>query len=352
MGDSSTSTVMILPDRLAAFAARIMVSAGVRSRIARTTAAGLVAASVRGVDSHGIRLLPHYVAEVEAGRINPHPRFEVVETAAGVAQFDADHGYGIAASRAAMRHAIELAMGAGVGHVSVSNSSHNGMLAYIGLTAAAEDMIGVVMTHTSANTRPPGGTRPFFGSNPVCVTAPMRDEGPYCFDAATSSITFNEVRQQRDEQGTLPEQTAADADGAPTRDPAAATQLLPLGGYKGFGLAMNVDIFSGLLSGMAVGREVSAMFGEEIGDRRRLGHHVVAVNIASFVDPAVFKRRLQTLADAVRTEPQRSTATPNQVPGDPEKMTQRRRETEGIPMNDQLLQELNRLAGRYDVAAL
>jgi hypothetical protein len=161
-----------------------LTAAGVDPQIAADTADGLWTASIRGVDSHGIRLLPHYLKELEGGRINPEPDFEFEKTAEAVGTFNADHTYGIAAATRAMEHAIELATDAGTGHVSVRNSSHCGSMATFGLMAAEEDMIGYATTHGTANTKSPGSSRPFFGNNPICVAAPMADEGPFCFDAA------------------------------------------------------------------------------------------------------------------------------------------------------------------------
>lgn len=352
MSDDSTNGLRVSREAVKQFVQDVLINAGVNEEVAEDTAEGLVIASVRGVDSHGIRLLPHYIKELEAGRINPEPEFSFDQKAPAVGQFDADHTYGIAAGIRAMDHAIELAEDAGVGHVSVSNSTHNGMMAYFGLKAAKKGMIGIATTHTSANTRPPNGVRPFFGSNPICVAAPMFDEEPFCYDAATSAITFNEVRKRQDAGTKLPRDVAADEHGMPTRDPEKAVQLLPLGGYKGFGLSMVVDIFSGLLSGMPVGRKVSEMYGEDISNRRNLGHYYAAFSIDAFVEVEEFEQRLQQLAEEVRNEPRRNEEAPNYVPGDPEKEAKNKREQRGIPVTEHELEQFDTLANEYGVDPL
>ncbi len=349
MSNSSTDGLRVSCEAVEQFVQDVLINAGVKEEVAEDTAEGLVMASMRGVDSHGIRLLPHYIKELESGRINPEPEFSFDQKAPAVGQFDADHTYGIAAGIRAMDYAIELAEATGVGHVSVSNSTHNGMMAYFGLEAAKEGMIGVATTQTSANTRPPNGVRPFFGSNPICVAAPMSDEEPFCYDAATSAITFNEVRKQQDAGAKLPRDVAANERGIPTRNPEEAVQLLPLGGYKGFGLSMVVDIFNGLLSGMSVGREVSEMYGEDISNRRNLGHYYAAFRIDAFVEVEEFERRLQQLAEEVRNEPRQNEETPNYVPGDPEKEAKGEREQRGIPVPKHELEEFDALAKKYDV---
>lgn len=352
MEPGEESSVRVPKSDVNRFVTQSFENASVARPVAEVTADGLVSASMRGVDSHGIRLLPHYLEELESGRINPDPEFEFERTAPAVGRFDADDTYGIAAGMRAMERAIDLADDAGAGHVSVRNSSHNGMMAYFSLAAAERGFIGISTTHTSANTRPPNGTRPFFGSNPICVAAPMADEGPFCFDAATSATTFNEVRKSRDAGEQLPPKVAADSEGVETRDPQAATQLLPLGGYKGFGLSMVVEMLNGLLSGMAVGRDVSEMYGESISDPRRLGHYYAAIRIDAFTDPEEFEQRLQDLANEIRSEPRLDEQQPIMIPGDPEKAAQKERAERGIPVPKHDLERFDEVASRYDVSPL
>ena len=235
------------PERIAVsdiedFARRALVAASVRADVAQATAAGLMWASVRGVDSHGIRLLPHYLAGVVCGRINPDPQFSFELTGAATGILEADHGFGHGAGMEAMRRAVDLAGGAGAGHVVVRNSSHCGALGYFAQQACLSDMIGFAMTHATARMRSPGGRRSFFGNNPLCCAAPMDGEEPFCYDGAQSIITFNEVKRYKEQGLTLDPGVVADADGVETTDPAVADQLIPIGDYKGFGLAMMVDM--------------------------------------------------------------------------------------------------------------
>jgi LDH2 family malate/lactate/ureidoglycolate dehydrogenase len=331
------------------FARDVLIEVGVDKTVAKDTARGLWTASIRGVDSHGIRLLPHYLDELEGGRINPQPDFEFEQTAASIGQFDADDTYGIAAATRAMEHAIELAEDTGTGHISVCNSSHCGSMATFGLMAARENMIGYATTHGTANTKSPKSIRPFFGNNPICVAAPMADEHPFCFDAAMTPITFNKVKQHRDTGEPLPPGTAADEDGIETHDPHEVDQLRYIGDYKGFGLAMANDILSGLLSGMPVGRDISSMFNDPLSQERKLGHYVSAIRIDAFCDPDDFKQRLQTLAQDVRNEPRVDEDDPVQIPGDPEKRARKKRNEEGIPIPGHDLKRFDRIAEEFDI---
>jgi ureidoglycolate dehydrogenase (NAD+) len=297
-------------------------------------------------------LLPHYLNELEGGRINPNPDFDFERTASAIGRFDADHTYGLAAGKRAMEHAIELAEHAGAGHVSVRNSSHCGSMAYFGLLAAEQNMIGYATTHGTANTQAPGSAQPSFGNNPICVTAPMADEDAFCFDAAMTPISFNKVKQHRDTGELLPLGSAADDEGNDTRDPREATQLRYIGGYKGFGLAMVGDILNGLLSGMPVGRDVSSMFDDPLSERRRLGHYFAAVRIDAFTDVEKFKRRLQELADDVRDQPRVDDDVPVRVPGDPEKEARKERLEAGIPIPGHDRERYDRIADELDIPSI
>lgn len=326
-------TKYIAADDLREMGRKALIRAGVREDIVPDVVEGLLWTSLRGIDSHGIRLLPHYVASVRGGRLNPNPDLRFRRTAPGTGILDADHTFGHVAGTAAMRHAMDLAEEAGIGAVSVFNSSHCGALSYFAHMAAERDMIGLVMTHATARVKSPGASRAFFGNNPVCLVAPMRDEAPFCFDAATSAITFNAVRAAAAAGETLPPGLVADAEGSPTTDPAKAEQLMPIGDYKGFGLSMMVDILCAVLSGMPNGNQVSRMFGDPLSEKRFLGHFFCALRIDAFRDTAAFKAELQDMADRVRAEPVIDPEIRKvRVPGDPEKQAWRERIQKGLPI--------------------
>lgn len=317
---------------------------GVREVIANDVIEGLLWASLRGIDSHGIRLLPHYVEGVTGGRLNPQPTMRFEQTAAATGTLDADHTFGHAAGVEAMNRAIDLAQGSGIGALSVRNSSHCGALSYFAHLAAEQDMIGMVFTHATARVKTPGSSRAFFGNNPICLVAPMRDEEPFCFDAATTAITFNAVKAAAAAGEDLPPGLVADAEGNETTDPSMAEQLLPIGDYKGFGLSMMVDILCAVLSGMPNGNRVSKMFGDPMSKKRELGHFFCALRIDAFRDVDDFKADLQDMADRVRNEPMTSPETRCAVvPGDPEKQAWAERSDAGIPVPRQVMHEIRNL---------
>ncbi len=323
---------------------------GVIAEIRQHVSEGLVQTSERGVDSHGIQLFPHYIAALKGGRINGNPNVRVARRTPGVATLHADHTFGHAAGAFAMQHAITMAKEVGIASVAVTDSTHCGAAAYYGLMAAENDMIGLFFTHASPHMLYPGAKVPTLGPNPICFTAPMKGEEPYCLDMSTTVVTFNRLNIVREEGGTVEPNWGADEDGVPTTDPRRIAHLFPIGGYKGYGLGMMIDILSGLLSGMPVGPDVSRMYGNPLSEKRRLGHFCVAINIAAFEDIAIFKRRLSDYCKTLREQGMGDADTRAKVPGDPEKEMKVQRLREGIPVPTSLLQELFRLGEEAGVA--
>lgn len=334
------------------FVERALLECGVEESAAKLTARGLWQASLRGVDSHGLRLLPHYLEAVKGGRINKNAEFRFEQTSPSTGRLDADHGFGHAAGISAMHHAVRLAEEAGSGHVAVRNSSHCGAMAYFVFEACAADMIGTAYTHATPKMRSANATTSFFGTNPVCMAAPMLSEEPFCFDAATTLMSANKIRVYGEKGLELPPGCGADEQGIETTDPDKVAQLLPMGDYKGFGMAMIVDILCGLMSGMPTGDDVSDMFNAPMSQKRHLGQFYSAVRIDAFEEPERFKTRLQDLADRIRRQSRLDPDVPAMVPGDPEKAYQADREARGIPFRPALVEQFEAIARELQIEPL
>ncbi|MCP4268642.1 MAG: Ldh family oxidoreductase [Candidatus Brocadiaceae bacterium] len=328
---------------------KVLSNAGVRGDVSCHVSEGLVQASLRGIDSHGIRLLPHYLKGVEGGRINPKPDYKFEKTSTSTGKLDGDHTFGHAAGVEGMNKAIELATEAGTGNVAVYNSSHFGAAAFFALLAAKRDMIGMCFTNATPHVLTTGSNQAFFGNNPVCFVAPCDGEEPFCLDMATSAITFNRVIQHKESNSSIPTDSVADANGNPTTDPDKAKYLLPIGDYKGYGLSMMVDVFCSLLSGMPCGNDVSEMYSGKMSKRRYLGHFFTALRIDCFEEISVFKQRMAGMMKALRSEPRRDMDIPVQVPGDPEKKIAEIRTKEGIPVSKQLQDDFIQIGKNYKV---
>jgi len=340
-------TVKVKRESIRSLIFQILKSENVDPYASGHVADGLVHASLRGVDSHGIRLMPHYLKALRAGRINPRPQYRFSQISQSTGVLDADDGFGHAAGMKAVGKAVELAQAAGMGAVAVKHSTHFGAASFFALEISKHKMIGMSFTHADSLIVPTGGTKRFLGNNPICFTAPCEGEEPICLDMATSVITFNRVLQLREEGRLAPQGTGADEAGNETTDPHKILNLLPVGGYKGYGLSLMVEILCALLSGMPFGPDIPRMYDAPIGDKRNLGHFFMAIRIDAFVKTDVFMHRMRELAKRLRSEPSLASDQSVQVMGDPEKRIARLREERGIPLRDVDVDFFQRAARDY-----
>ena len=314
------------------FIRKVLYLRGVDKESSYYVAEGLVHASLRGIDSHGVRLLAHYLQALEAGRINPNPEYRFYKTSSSTGLLDADNAFGHAAGMIAVQKAVEIASETGIAAVGVKRSTHFGAASYFGLEIARKDMIGFCFTHSDSLMVPTGGKRRYLGNNPICFTAPCEGEEPICLDMATSVITFNKILQLREEKKNAPIGVGADRDGNETIDPFQIVNLLPVGGYKGYGLSLMVETLCAMLTGMPFGPHIPRMYDAPIDQKRNLGHFFIVINIRTFIQINEFKKRLKQMAQELRNEPNFDPEVSVLVAGDPEKRHETIRKKNGIPL--------------------
>ncbi|MBT8523612.1 Ldh family oxidoreductase [Polynucleobacter paneuropaeus] len=294
----------------------------------------LIQTSLRGVDSHGINLFPHYCRAAQAGRINVSPGISIYKSGASTAIVDADHAFGHHAGAVAMHEAINLASQTGVGAVGVKNSTHFSAAAYYGLMAAERRFLGFAFTNADALVKASGAKEAFFGTNPICFTAPMKNEDPLCLDMATSLVSWNKVMNYRRENQVLPDMWAFNKEGIVTTNPHEAASLSPAAEYKGFGLGLMIDILCATLLGGVQGKDLRPMYQLPIDSfKRGIGHFFMAIDVSKFCDPEIFTQRLQDMVDRIRALESTPGVIP-MVPGDPEKKSLKLRTTLGIPVDE------------------
>ena len=338
-------------DHLVAFTRRVLDGAGLDAFSNDAVTTGLCETSLRGVDSHGIRLLPHYAQSALSGRKNPKPNMVFTSRFPAFGLLDADNAFGHAAGMKAIEHGMEMAETLGMGAVAVANSSHPGAMASFALKAARNGYVAFAFTHADALVLAAGGKRSLFGTNPVCMAAPREEEEPYCLDMATSVISWNRLKIHRDTGEPLAVGVAADGDGAGTQDADAATCLMavgsPLAGYKGYGLGSMVEVLCGVMSGMATGRDIPAMFTAPMDQPRHLGqfYMVLRPDVAGSADD--FRRRLQAMTDDARAEPAQA-AEGVMLPGDPEIREAAKRRVDGVPLDDATVAAFQDLAQQFN----
>jgi ureidoglycolate dehydrogenase (NAD+) len=244
-----------------------------------------------------------------------------------------------------MDRAIRLAKRSGVGVVGIFNSTHCGSLGLYTRQAAAERMIGISFTHTDSLLQTYGGSRPFFGTNPISIAFPWPVREPLCVDMATSIVPWNKVQNARIAGTFIPAGWAVDENGNECTDPRRAVAVKPMGAHKGYALSFIIDMLCGPLNGMAFGPHIVSMYGE-LGKKRRLGSLVMAIDPARFPGGA-------TLSTAIRRAIREVTSEKRTVlyPGQPEYIAQRQRKKRGIPIPPSLQSEFDTWSRRLRIAA-
>ena len=313
----------------------------------------LIQTSLRGVDSHGINLFPHYCRAVDAGRINKNPLIAIHQKTDAVAVVDADHAFGHHAGAVAMDEAIKMAGICGLGAVSVRNSTHFGAAAYFGLRAPEQGCLGFAFTNADALVKAFGAREAFFGTNPICFTAPLDREGPFCLDMATSLASWNKIQNYRRAEKEIPADWAFDASGKTVTDPHKAVTLNPAGRYKGFGLGMMVDVLCGILAESLVSKDIRPMYEPPIDDsKRRISHFFMAMDIRPFMDPNRFKQSLGTIVKRIRALTPMNAGDEIMVPGDPEKKAHQKRSSIGIPVDKTKYEEFIEVSPLFSEAII
>ena len=326
-------------------------SVEVREDVADNVASGLLWTSLRGIDSHGIRLLPHYISSVSKGVINPNPKVKFSQLSSSLGYLDADHTFGHHAGVLAMEHCVEMARESGVAIVSVGNSTHCGAMSFFGYESSKEGIATLSMTHATPRILSPNTKTAFLGNNPICFIAPVKDNPPFCFDSATTTTTFNAIKLKGLIGGTLSPGEAADSNGCETLNPLLAEFLLPIGGYKGYGLSMVVDILCGALSGMNMGDKVSKMYGDDAPKRRMLGQFYLAIDIDKVFSSDKFGADMERFVGNIRSQDKIDKKSKEPlVPGDIEEEEFLIRDQAGIPIDGDVYRELSKLQGwsEYD----
>jgi ureidoglycolate dehydrogenase (NAD+) len=333
---------------LAEWSAALLEAAGLEAPAAAVVADTLVEASLRGVDSHGVARLPIYAERLQAGLMNrrPRPRFEREEGA--VALLDGDHGPGQVAGVMAMERSVELARAHGAGVVSVHRSGHYGAAAYYVVRPARQGLVALSTTNAEPFVIAFGGRGQALGTNAIALSAPRAGGGELTIDMATSQVAANRVVNARDEGKPIPEGWAVDEAGLPTTDPQRAHAMLPLGGYKGYALAVAVEILSGALAGAGLTHGIGRLY-DEFDRPQDVGHFHLAIDPERTVGRARLAALVEGLATELAAVPPAPGADEVLVPGDPELRAQAQRTRDGIPLPPGLWANLERLSDTLGV---
>ena len=337
----------IIFEDLLNFTKNVLNKAGLDIYSKNAVAEGLCETSLRGVDSHGIKLLPHYVKSAESGRKNPKPKYVFSKKFPSIGCLDADNAFGHAAGSKAIDYCIKMARINGIGAVSVFNSSHAGALAYNAIKAANKGYIAFAFTNADSLMLSHNGINPFFGTNPICFAAPRKEKEPFCLDMATSMISWNKLLNLKNKKLKLERNLAANSKGNIITDPKEATSLIAAGFYKGFALASMVEILCGVYSGMNFGDKIPPMYTSPINLKRKLAQFYIVLRIDGCISAKDFIANLQLLTKKVRLQKSKKNKKV-MMPNDPEIANKKNRIKNGIPIDEDLLLKLNQLSKKYN----
>jgi LDH2 family malate/lactate/ureidoglycolate dehydrogenase len=343
-------------DALRGFCTGVFIALGVAKRHAEITADVLVAADLRGVDSHGVARLKRYVDGIRNGMMRPDAEPRIVHETPTTATIDADAGLGQPSSHWAMEMAMEKAEKLGAGFAAVRNSNHYGIAGYYAMMALEKDMIGICTTNADVLVVPTFGRNSMFGTNPIAVAAPALKEWPFVLDMATSVVPRGKLEVYNRLGKPLPEGWATDEVGRGTNDPAivlknfsglAGGGLLPLGGegelhsgHKGYGLALLVDIISAVLPGAAYADLVYPKTADGKPLPSKIGHFFGALRVDAFRPAAEFKADMDDLITRLKDSPKAEGAERIYIHGEKEFETQEKRQAQGIPLHPTVLKTL------------
>jgi len=341
-------------ERLRDFIARAFAKAGMPNDDALTVAGLMAEADLQGSDGHGVIRLPQYLRRIRAGAINLRPHIRVERERAGMALIHGDNAMGHLVMRRAAQLAIEKARVSGVAWVGAHWSNHAGPASLYARMPLAHDMVGLYFAVGNANHLPPwGGLDMLLSTNPIAAAIPARDEAPVVLDMATTVAAYGKVKARAAKGEAMPEGWMIDRQGRPLTDPRRAEEgfLLPIGGYKGYGLALIVGLLAGTLNGAAMGRDVID-FNKDDRTPTNTGQAIVAIDPAAFGDPDAFKDAVDRLVRDLRASERLPGVDRIWMPGEQSHAKRSRQAREGIAIAAGLRQTLARLASDIGIAPL
>lgn len=354
MADISESTkIPIVASEARRLVEDILKGNGVPAENAAIVARCLVAADLRGVDTHGMNRIPSYMERIRQGILNPDAQPTVNQVTPVVAQVDGQNGFGFLAAQKAMAAAVESAKIYGIGMASIKHSNHFGMSAWIVQQALDADMMSLVFTNSSPALPAFGGKSKLIGVSPIACGAPGKGEMKnFILDMAPSVAARGKIYKAKRRGEKIPLDWALDAEGRPTDDPAAALEgvMLPMGGPKGSALAIMMDVFSGVLSGSAYAGHVTGPY--DLSKPADVGHFLVAIKPDLFMSLDDFRERMQHLYERVVGSDKAAGVERIYFPGELEQLTQEEREKTGIPLVQAEIDALNAEAKKVSVNPL
>ncbi|MBN1412959.1 MAG: Ldh family oxidoreductase [Spirochaetales bacterium] len=347
--------VFLSVDTVRGFMADVFTGLGVPGEEAEICADVLIASDLRGIDSHGVGRLKMYYDRIKLKIQKPVTKIDVIKETETTAVLDGNHGMGQVISTTAMKMAIQKAQKYGMGSVAVRNSTHYGIAGYYPLMAIAEGMIGLTVTNARPSIPPTFGVTPSLGTNPLTFGVPTDEPFPFLIDCATSISQRGKIEFLDRAEKPTPEGWAIDQEGKPVTDTkkllgdlvAGTAALLPvggagelLGGHKGYGWAVMVEILSAALTNGAFMEDLKGKDKDGKPAPYKLGHFFLAINIESFIGLDQFKKTAGSIMRALRNSKKVPGEERIYTAGEKEYEMEKQRRKNGIPINENLQKNL------------
>lgn len=338
------NTIYVKPEKIEKFVVDLFGKYGVAPEDATCVAKNLIDADLRGIPTHGLTRIPLYTEKIKKDICDPKAKPEIVREFGATAIIDAKNGLGQIASTYAMNLAIEKAKKFGIGFTGVRNGCHYGTAGYYALMAEREGMIGVSTTNSGVFVAPYGGVEKRLGTNPVAVAIPAEKHLPVLLDMATSRVARGKLLVNMKKGVPVPEDWALDIDGNVTTDAKKAFEgiLLPLS-YKGYGMAVVIDMLSGVLMGSGFGNVVDTP-----NDFPQVGSNFMAINTEVFCDLEYFKKNVDSLIDEIKDVRKAPDTERVYMPGEIEFDAEKENLSNGgVPIQEFQIKELNEEAAEF-----
>jgi L-2-hydroxycarboxylate dehydrogenase (NAD+) len=341
-------------DRLYDFITAAFERVAIPADDARVIAELMAEADLQGSDGHGVMRLPQYLRRIKAGGVNVRPTIRIVRERAGFALVHGDNGMGHLVMKRATEIAIEKARTAGVAWVGAQWSNHAGPASLYARMALAHDMIGLYLAVGNANHSPPwGGLDMLLSTNPIAAAIPALEEAPIVLDMATTVAAYGKVKAKAQRGETMPEGWMIDREGKALTDPKRAEDgfLLPIGGYKGYGLALVFGLLAGTLNSAAMGKDVID-FNHDDSSATNTGQAILAIDIAAFGEVEDFKRRVDAVVRDLRASRRMPGVERIWLPGEQSQAKRVAYARDGIPLSPQLMKNLGGIATELGILRL
>jgi L-2-hydroxycarboxylate dehydrogenase (NAD+) len=337
------------------FTREVFSACGLPDADAATVAGAMIEADLVGADAHGIFRLSQYVRNLQTGRVNPKAKITIVNRSPATALIDGDNGLGHLVMTRAANLAVELARESGVGWVGARRSNHAGAAGVYATIPLAQGMVGIYAAVSSANHMAPwGGSEPLMGTNPIAVAIPAGKEAPVVLDIATSVASFGAIRTYALGGKPMPEGWVVDRKtGEPITDAKRVAEgvLLPIGGYKGSGLALMIGLLAGVLNGAAFGREVID-FTAPGTEECNTGQFMIVLDVARFLPPEIFAAEMDRHLQDLRSSARLPDFDVIRHPGEERRRRKEDRSANGVLLAAQLIKQLDEMAANLKVKAL